>query len=287
MTAREMIRRAAEILAQAGVQDAGTDARELYFHVSGTDRQRYLLHASDPVSAGMEEAYGRLVRQRAARIPLQRLTGEAWFMGRPFRVFPDVLIPRFDTETLAEQALLFLKERRGAGVLDLCTGSGCIIVTLALDGAPGKAVGTDISPAALQAARENARILGADVEIRGGDLFDPAPEIYDLIVSNPPYIAAGQIGELMDEVRLHDPRLALDGGEDGLSFYRRIIGEAPAHLSDGGALMLEIGDDQAEQTVSLMKEAGFEEVRVYRDLAGSDRVTAGYIRCPSQGEDNV
>ncbi len=314
-----------EYLAEHDVADASVDAWLLLEHVTGLSRAQYLACAMEPLEAVCEslraaeivQRYRELLERRGEHIPLQHLTGEQEFMGLSFLVNEHVLIPRQDTETLVEEA--FARLCPGMRVLDLCTGSGCIAVSLAKlaleylarnvagdrragmivcgkDQAEGdpwmtkqdtgcqKIVGvgqeicvdaSDISPEALAVARENARRLGAQVRFIESDLFAGIEGKYDMIVSNPPYIRTAVIGELSEEVRLHEPSLALDGSEDGLHFYREITRQSPAYLSDGGWLLFEIGYDQAEAVSALMAKAGFAAIRVIRDLAGHDRVAVG------------
>ncbi len=319
MTLRELLRSGEEYLAQHGVADAQVDAWLLLEHVTGLSRAQYLARAAEPLeavcgtlreeerpgiagadnrrdsemclqqqeSAGkldfvedIVQQYRELMECRGRRIPLQHLTGEQEFMGLPFLVNEHVLIPRQDTETLVEEALARLQP--GMRVLDLCTGSGCIAVSLAKLGAGYVARkefspvdASDISPEALAVARENARRLGAQVRFIESDLFAGVEEKYNMIVSNPPYIRTAVIDGLAEEVRLHEPRQALDGSEDGLHFYREIVRQSPAYLTEGGWLLLEIGFDQAEAVSGLMADEGFEEIEVIRDLAGHDRVVVG------------
>ena len=276
MTYFEAVHRAQRCLEEHQVPDAATDALLLLQFVSGMSRGEYYLRMHDE----MEEAdrYMELVLRRARRIPLQQLTGEQYFMGLPFLVTEDVLIPRMDTETLVQEALAHLSP--GQRVLDLCTGSGCILISLLKLGDGLSGTGTDASQAALETARENARRLGVleTAEFVCGDLFSGAEGTWDMIVSNPPYIASGQIPELMEEVRAHEPRMALDGGADGLAFYRRIVPRAQFHLREGGWLLVEIGADQAEDVTSMFVDSKYEEVRTVRDLGGNDRVVMGRKR---------
>ena len=194
-------------------------------------------------------------------------------MGLEFLVNEHVLIPRQDTEILVEEVLRELTD--GSRILDLCTGSGCILLSLLNYSNDCVGTGSDISEKALETARRNARKLGISAQFLHSDLFDEVEGRYDFIVSNPPYIASGEIPGLMEEVRLHEPLCALDGHEDGLFFYRRIIAESPEHLVRGGSLYLEIGWDQAAAVKALMEETGFHEVRITKDYAGLDRVVSG------------
>lgn len=276
MTYRQLCDHGRKALEAAGIADCETDAWYLLSYVSGMDRARYFFHMEEDVPVTQADAYGRLIGERAAHIPLQHIIGEQEFMGHRFFVSPDVLIPRRDTETLVEEAVLEL--RGGMRVLDLCTGSGCIIVSLYLACPEIIAFGTDISRGALRMAEKNAMINQAKVAFSQGDLFTAAPGEYDMIVSNPPYIRSREINELAEEVRDHEPRLALDGGEDGLTFYRRIAGEGKRRLSDGGFLFLEIGHDQSGDVRRVLETEGYEDIRIIKDLAGRTRVARAIWR---------
>ena len=272
MTRRQSLERAADALRKAGVADADTDARLLFAHVTGLSGGAYYLHRDEEMGAEAQERFSSLVKRRATRIPLQHLTGEAWFCGHRFLVNPDVLIPRFDTEILVEEAAKLLRPEMR--VLDLCTGSGCVLISLLLD-CSAAGVGADISPLALVTAEKNAQMLGVQASWVESDLFSAIPDSFDLIVSNPPYIAAGVIGSLEPEVRDHDPRIALDGGADGLDIIRRIVEQSREHLPEGGSLLLEIGSDQGTAVRDVFESCGYSGVRVVRDLAGLDRVVCG------------
>jgi release factor glutamine methyltransferase len=207
-------------------------------------------------------AYREAQAKREKRIPVQHITGEQEFMGLSFKVTGDVLVPRQDTEILAEEALKDLSS--GMRVLDLCTGSGCILLSL-IALCPGiTGTGTDISPRALAVAKENAERLGVSAEFFEGDLFAGAAGPFDMIVSNPPYIRTQEIETLAEEVRLFDPRGALDGGEDGLVFYRRILSECGPYLAEGGHVLLETGWDQSGDVADIMRENGFAQIRILR-----------------------
>lgn len=280
-TLQTIYREGKEQLELSGVPDADLDAWYLLEFVTGISKARYY---GNP-EAGMEEEevlrYRDVIRQRAERIPLQHITGEQEFMGFSFQVNEHVLIPRQDTETLVEEALGVLKPKME--ILDLCTGSGCILLSLLKLGekqgiAGLKGTGADISREALKVAEENGRRLeipGDQLAWVRGDLFEKLEGPFDLLVSNPPYIPSGELSGLQEEVRLHDPALALDGHEDGLYFYRRIAAEAGKHLRDGAFLMLEIGWDQGEAVRGLLEAAGYQEVEVKKDLSGNDRVVRG------------
>lgn len=280
-TLQTIYREGKEQLELSGVPDADLDAWYLLEFVTGISKARYY---GNP-EAGMEEEevlrYRDVIRQRAERIPLQHITGEQEFMGFSFQVNEHVLIPRQDTETLVEEALGVLKPKME--ILDLCTGSGCILLSLLKLGekqgiAGLKGTGADISREALKVAEENGRRLeipGDRVAWVRGDLFEKLEGPFDLLVSNPPYIPSGELSGLQEEVRIHDPALALDGHEDGLYFYRRIAAEAGKYLRDGAFLMLEIGWDQGEAVRGLLEAAGYREVEVKKDLSGNDRVVRG------------
>lgn len=270
MTVREALRLAEEMLQSAGVPDARLDAEYLLAGVLDAPRLLVVASGETPLTDTRAEQYFALIARRQGREPLQYILGTQPFMGCSFCVDERVLIPRQDTETLCEQALLNAPET--GAVLDLCTGSGALAVVIK-KAAPGLLVcASDISEAALSLAQKNAEENGADIDFRRGDLFAPFPgERFDMIVSNPPYIPTEDLSALQEEVK-REPVLALDGGADGLSFYRRIAGEAPAHLTDSGILLLEIGCDQAKAVCALLTDAGFSGLRVIRDTAGRDRV---------------
>ena len=280
MNYRECYEKARRILAGAGIPEADLDARLLLEEVCGTSRNDLLVHGDKELSAGQEEAVDAFVARRARHIPLQQLTGVQNFMGLDFKVNEHVLIPRQDTEILVEEVMRQLHD--GMRLLDMCTGSGCILISLLHYSNHCTGVGIDISDAALAVARENARkLLGEDARVGflQSDLFsrigEKPGEKFDIIVSNPPYIPSSVIPSLMPEVREHEPLDALDGGEDGMDFYRRIIGQSGAYLVRGGKLFFEIGYDQAEAVQALLLKSGYQEVTVVQDYAGLDRVVYG------------
>lgn len=263
------LRAAADTLALSGVPDPAVDAALLLSFVTGKEPLRLRAEGSTELDAEQEAAFDCLVRRRASREPLQYILGDAPFMGRMFKVTPDTLIPRADTEILCARAL----ERLGDGMraLDLCTGTGILAITMACERPRAQVLAGDVSPAALAVARENAHTLGAEVEYRRGDLFASfAGERFHVIVSNPPYICKMDMENLQEEVR-REPALALYGGADGLDFYRRIAREAPEHLFPGGYLLLEIGCDEGAAVAELLRGA-FRDIRVLPDLRGLDRV---------------
>ena len=276
MTLREAWNFGQKRLTAAEVPDADLDAWYLLEWCTGVSRSHYLAYPDEIISRDQEEQYRASLVKRERRIPLQQITGEQEFMGLSFYVNEHVLIPRQDTEILVEETARFLKD--GMQFLDLCTGSGCILLSL-LHLKPGaEGTGADLSPEALKVAEKNRERLGAKAALTQSDLFDKIEGAFDVIVSNPPYIKRAEIETLMDEVRLHEPYMALDGHEDGLYFYRKIAEEAPKYLRAGGGLFLEIGCDQGACVAELLRQQGFADVKVVKDLAGLDRVVEGFNR---------
>jgi len=269
LTLKEALAKAVDKLQQMEVPDADIDAWYLLSYVTGLDRAAFFLHGEEPMAESDMIRYRDLVTKRGERIPLQHLTGEQEFMGLDFHVNEHVLIPRQDTECLVERVLPYVDGKR---VLDVCTGSGCIAIAIAKLGKPLIVHGVDISEEALAVARQNATELNASVELFVGDLMTKMDGQYDVIVSNPPYIPPSVIEGLMPEVRLHEPMLALDGGQDGLEFYRRIAGQAVTRLAPNGRLFLEIGCEQAAAVAEILQKQGYREVQVFQDLAGKDRI---------------
>ncbi|MBQ5421306.1 MAG: peptide chain release factor N(5)-glutamine methyltransferase [Clostridium sp.] len=307
-TWRELLNQGTEQLLAAGIDEAGLDAWYLLSEAFGIDRVHYYMEQEKPVrEERLLKGLGRyreMLTKRASRIPLQQILGNASFMGLTFSVNEHVLIPRQDTEVLAEQVLTDYPGR-DITVLDVCTGSGCIAISLAVLGKYRIVCGTDISREALAVANRNARnlFLGQKGVLKGtadhvsdspwrtdfsvmtekeerslvlaeSDMFGGIPEgdRFDVIVSNPPYIVSDVIGTLAPEVRDHEPRIALDGSKDGLLFYRILAGEGREHLVSGGRMYLEIGYDQGEAVRGLLLEHGFKNIEVLQDLAGLDRV---------------
>ncbi|MCD8325200.1 MAG: peptide chain release factor N(5)-glutamine methyltransferase [Lachnospiraceae bacterium] len=313
MTCEEAYRKGAALLKKAGVAEYTLDARLLLEHFCGVSRQELLVHGDRELAESKEQVYFQAVGRREKRVPLQQITGMQEFMGLPFYVDENVLIPRQDTETLVEEALKVLKP--GMEILDLCTGSSCILLSLLYYSEGCEGLGTDISAGALTVAERNLDRIqtlyslreegktdrksceekapdrkicegkSADREIHEGkllhaalkqsNLFASVAGRFDVIVSNPPYIASQVMEDLEPEVKVHEPALALDGGEDGLNYYRRIIPESREHFKDGGCRFLELGYAQGAAVSGLMSATGFEDVRVIRDLAGLDRVVTG------------
>lgn len=278
MRGAELCARATRQMTAAGVPDAGRDARRLLAHVLKVPAGRLTLFLPEDVAADLEGAFNVLVERRCERVPVSHLIGRRMFYGREFLVTPEVLDPRPETETLIEAALAGPFER----VLDLGTGSGCILLTLLAerDGCVG--LGVDLSPEALNVAFWNRNALGLDgrAAFEAGSWYDPLAgqsERYDLIVSNPPYIALNEMPDLSPEVRDYEPRLALTDEADGLTAYRLIVAGAPAHLEDGGRILVEIGPTQGAAVSAMMVTSGFTQVSVIPDLDGRDRVVSGKI----------
>lgn len=275
MNYAERYRWGVQQLAQAGIEEAKLDARLLLEEVCGTDRNTLLCHGDRNVTEAEEALFLQYIAQRSSHIPLQHILGYQEFMGLRFHVNEHVLIPRQDTEILVEEVMRYLHD--GMRIMDLCTGSGCILLSLLHYSNDCYGLGTDISEQALTVARQNASSLQIAAEFQVSDLFEQVEGTFDLLVSNPPYIKKLVIPTLMEEVRDHDPYLALDGGEDGLYFYRRIAEEAPGYLCRGGRIFLEIGCEQAQEVCTLLERAGFGEIRVIQDLSGLDRVVSAYL----------
>ena len=278
MTYRECYEQGCRTLQAAGLEEAALDARLLLETVCGTDRNDLLVHGEQPVAPEAEEKYLNWIRQRAEHIPLQQLTGEQGFMGLTFNVNEHVLIPRQDTEILVEEVLKELHD--GMRVLDMCTGSGCILLSLLHYSNDCEGLGVDLSAEALEVAGRNVlKVLTPEkaehAHFLQSDLFEKVEGKFEIIVSNPPYIASAEVEKLMPEVRDHEPRMALDGTEDGLYFYRRIIEEAGKYLVSSGMLFFEIGYDQGQAVSELMRTEGYCEVQVVQDYAGLDRVVFG------------
>lgn len=259
-------------LEQAGILDSSLDAKYLLEYVTKKDSIIFALDGERKLNQEEENTYDELIRRRAKRYPLQYITNEQEFMGFSYYVNENVLIPRQDTECLVEEVLKY--KNRFSSVLDLCTGSGCIGISIEKM-SKAKVTLADISKKALEVAKRNRQNLDSNVTLVESDLFEKIQGTFDVIVSNPPYIRSSVIPGLMDEVKMYEPMLALDGKEDGLFFYRNIIREAKAHLNPEGMLFFEIGHDQREEVVGCMEEEGYRNVYCVKDLAGLDRVVAG------------
>lgn len=263
-----------EQLQKAGITDAELDARLLLEFICHTDRNALYAHGDQEIEDEKMHDFLQLIEKRAVHIPLQHLTGEQNFMGLDFLVNEHVLIPRQDTEILVEEIMRDLHD--GIRILDMCTGSGCILLSLLHYSNDCSGVGVDVSEDALAVARQNAdRLAEKQAVFIQSDLFEKVEGSFDLIVSNPPYIRSQEIAGLMPEVREHEPHLALDGKDDGLHFYREIIKGAMPHLKRGGQLFFEIGYDQGEAVQALLAANGYTEIAVVKDYAGLDRVVYG------------
>lgn len=271
-------------LEEAEIMEAELDARLLLEHICGTDRNTLLAHGDMEVTEEKYGCYVNYIAERKKHVPLQYITGIQEFMGLEFTVNEHVLIPRQDTEILVEEVMRYLHD--GMRILDMCAGSGCILLSLLYYSNNCLGTGVDISEDALDVARLNAgklKKLKNELEVRfiQSDLFErlimSRNEQFEIIVSNPPYIRNDVIGTLMPEVKEYEPLIALDGKSDGLFFYREIIRQAKEHLTGGGRLFFEIGDDQAQAVKIMMEEAGYTEVEVVKDFAGLDRVVHGIM----------
>ena len=274
MTPRELLRQAAAELRIAGVPDAEVDASLLLSHITGINAMNLRLDSFSQVSPEDEAAFRALCERRKTRIPLQYLTGVQSFLGRDFLVDERVLIPRPETEVLAGRATAPRRSLSAAPVaLDLGCGTGCRAVSMALDAPRAKVHAADLSAGALAVTRENASRLHAQISLHQGDLFDalPARMPFDLIVSNPPYIPSADCLSLQEEVR-REPIMALDGGQEGYDFYRRITRDAPHYLRTGGILLMEVGHDQAEGVMVLCQSAGLTPVAVHEDYQHIPRI---------------
>ena len=289
MTAQEWLRKASASLESAGIADAESDAWLMFSHVTGMSRMEYTLDRDKCLSDEEICSLAKMLEKRNQHIPVQQITGEAWFMGYPFFVNENVLIPRMDTEVLVEAVLTRLPavpvtENGKRRVLDMCTGSGCILLSLLKEEKGLLGTGADISEKALLVARENAHRLECEAQFIFSDLWENIEDTYEIIVSNPPYIVRNVISTLDTEVKDHEPVLALDGGEDGLDFYRKIVADTHRHLVPGGLLAFEIGYDQGQALTALLKKTGYRNIEILKDLAGLDRVALGW-RADEQQEE--
>lgn len=286
----ELLKQAENRLMEAGIEEATADAWILFENVFSIDRSRYLFQKSEEISED-EQGKQRLqnfleyIEQRCSRKPVQYITGKWNFMGMEFHVNENVLIPRFDTECLIEKTanvitLLQNQKKSHLNILDMCTGSGCIAISLKKlydnDQNSLSVTAVDLSEEALKMAVQNSKYQDVEIEFIQSDLFEhiDRERKFDIIVSNPPYIKTEEITSLMPEVRSFEPMMALDGDLDGLKFYRKIVDESKNYIQTGGYLLFEIGCDQGMEVKNLMKQAGYEEIGIIKDLAGLDRVVA-------------
>lgn len=293
---KELITIGQNQLKEAGIMDSARDAKDLYCFLDKLDAVGLMMHWQDVLADNTCEAYFELIERRASGEPMQYITGVQEFMGLTFNVNPNVLIPRQDTETMVEDALevlqkgtlrgeAFVEKPNFKDVLDLCTGSGAIGVSIAKLNGNVKVTCSDLSEKALETAKGNAIANGLkSVKFEQGDLFAPfcgklGKKKFDFIISNPPYIESEVIPTLQTEVKDHEPMMALDGGVDGLDFYRQIALEAPNHLKKGGVLMMEIGYNQGEAVCQLLEESEkFQKVLCLKDLAHKDRIVVGLLK---------
>ena len=270
-TYKQLLQTGRELLKQQGIADADVDAWYLLAHVFKLKRTDLLLQGDYFAEEDGKNRYLELLQKRADHIPLQHITGTQEFMGLEFMVNEHVLIPRQDTETLVEEVLNYCEDKT---VLDMCTGSGCIILSLAKLRRLKRAVGVDLSQQALQVATKNALAHNVRIEWIQSNLFDNVEGSFDILVSNPPYIPSSDIEELMPEVKEYEPRMALDGSKDGLEFYRCISKEAKRHLNPDGLLFYEIGYNQGDAVKKILTEEGFTDIMIKKDLGGHDRVVS-------------
>ena len=301
MTIAEAVRIGAAKLKEYNIDNAEHDSFEMLSDIMNINRTYYLVHGKDELETVVYDRFMSYIERRCKHEPLQHILGKAWFYGNEFVVNKNVLVPRPDTEILVEEALKNLKD--GDNVLDMCTGSGCIILTLALNRKLRMALGVDLSEPALEVAQNNKVKLDiSNVTLLHSDLFENVSSYveqydsngmenvsrdiknnstdknkFDMIVSNPPYIETAVIDTLAEEVRLHDPMMALDGFDDGLHFYRLITKQAVNYIKQGGWLMYEIGHNQAQAVIRLMHNAGFTDITVVKDYVGLDRVVRGRL----------
>ena len=270
MTYREAIKLGESILQKADITDAKNDAWLLLAMACKIDRTYYYVHMDEELTTEQTREYQSVLKKRAERIPLQYITGEQEFMGLTFHVNNNVLIPRQDTETLVEEALKIIEP--GMKVLDMCTGSGCIIISILKNTTDVAGYACDISKHAINVAKENAKINNVFVDFERSDLFEKINDKFDVIVSNPPYIETETINKLGIEVQ-NEPHLALDGGIDGLKFYKIIANNAFKYLNENGYLLLEIGYNQQNSVTQLLQDIGkYKNIETVKDLGGNYRV---------------
>ncbi|MBP3636783.1 MAG: peptide chain release factor N(5)-glutamine methyltransferase [Clostridia bacterium] len=277
MTPQALIRQTTALFLEAGIPDPAWDSALLLAHLTGKPALNLRLDMDTQLDDDLLAQYIALRDQRLQRVPLQYLTHEQSFMGHTFYVDERVLIPRPETELLTELAIAELRRMAAPTALDMCCGSGCISISIAL-AVPGAQVhAADLSPDALAVTRRNADALGANITLHQGDLFASVEGLrFDLIISNPPYIPTQDCRTLQTEV-MQEPGMALDGGADGYDFYRRIALESPAHLNPGGVVLLEVGFDQANHVAELMQQAGFRQTEIHQDLQGIPRMVVAHL----------
>jgi release factor glutamine methyltransferase len=281
VTLAEALKDAAAALSTAGIANARLDAEVLLSHIMRKNRVWLITHGDDVLDDNNQREFDEAIRRRTKREPLQHLIGNQEFWGLEFKVTPDVLIPRPETEFIIEAALTCAQDRnRQVRIIDLCTGSGCIAVSLAKELSASRLIATDASRRALAVARENARDHGVADRIRflEGDLFSPLEELdiragIDIIVSNPPYVKSGDLPTLQPEVRDYEPEMALIAGPGGTEIAATIIKIAPEYLKKNGALIMEMGLGQAKTLTRMVEATGaYGKPEILKDLAGIDRV---------------
>ncbi len=276
MTYREAIVLGEKNLQQADIADAKTDSWLLLAMACKIDHTYYYMHIDEEMSEEQVREFEVLIKKRAERVPLQYITGEQEFMGLTFHVNSNVLIPRQDTETLVEEALKVIKP--GMKVMDMCTGSGCVLISILKNAHDVEGIGYDISKQAINVAKENAKFNEVPAVFERSDLFEDVVENdFDVIVSNPPYIPTDLVATLMPEVSQFEPREALDGKGDGLYFYSKILEQCKNYMKQDGYILFEIGCEQGDAVSTMMRLAGFSEVHVIKDLARNDRVVMGHL----------
>jgi release factor glutamine methyltransferase len=268
-TLEDTYKEGAEILSINHIEDAKIDAWYLLEYVFHINKVEYYMNSKKVIESDSYDKYINYINKRAMHIPLQHIIGVSEFMGMEFVVSPDVLIPRQDTECLVTEVMKYANNK---SVLDMCTGSGCIIISLQKLCNLTDALGVDISEKALNIAEQNNQRLNSNVELIQSDLFDKIDRRFDIIVSNPPYIKSDIIKDLMPEVKDHEPLTALDGMDDGLYFYRKIINVAKNYLTDNGMIFFEIGHDQGNEVKDLLEKSDFHSIYIIKDLTGLDRV---------------
>lgn len=276
MTYREAIVLGESILRKADIVDAKTDSWLLLAMACKIDHTYYYMHIDEEMTEEQAREFEVLIKKRAERVPLQYITGEQEFMGLTFHVNSNVLIPRQDTETLVEEALKVV--RPGMKIMDMCTGSGCVLISILKNANDIEGIGYDISKQAINVAKENAKLNEVPAVFERSDLFEDVVENdFDVIVSNPPYIPTDVIATLMPEVAEFEPREALDGKGDGLYFYSKILEQCKNYMKPDGYVLFEIGCTQGDSVSTMMRLAGFSEVHVIKDLARNDRVVMGHL----------
>lgn len=278
MTIKETLKYGCDILEKNGIGEAGIDAWNLFEYITGINRTQYFLYPDKEVDNNQSEKYIEVINKRASHYPLQYITNVQSFLQYDFYVDESVLVPRPETELLVLEAEKLVNKQKSGNynVCDMCTGSGCIAISFKLRNTDCDVDAVDISDAALHIARRNAADLNADVTFYKSDLFAAlSNKRYDLIISNPPYIETAEIDLLMSEVKDYEPKLALDGKEDGLFFYRKIIEESNKYLEPDGKVIFEIGFNQADDITNMLKTAHFKDIQVLKDMSGLNRIVIG------------